>query len=145
MHESFNKHISVGWIKYTHHIRLDSELLCLQAFDCHPLHWKLCPFLILNAVVLLVIYVPCHAEVSHLYCEGFIQPEKRPASFSCSGNASQDLRCAQNGQVNFNLHKFGKSALMSSGGRVCQKRFSQNVVQFIIFILPRSLQMDWPV
>lgn len=63
-------------MKYTHHIRLGSELLCLQAFDGHPFHRQLYPFVILNAVVLLVIYVPCHAKISNLDCEGFIQPEK---------------------------------------------------------------------
>lgn len=66
-----------GWMKYTHHIRLGSELLCLQAFDGHPFHRQLYPFVILNAVVLLVIYVPRHAKISNLDCEGFIQPEKR--------------------------------------------------------------------
>ncbi len=64
-------------MKCSHHVRLCGELLCLQTFDGHPLHRQLHPFVILNAVVLLVVYVPRHAEVSHLHCEGLIQPEKR--------------------------------------------------------------------
>lgn len=61
-------------ISHTHHIWLCCELLCLQAFDCHPLHWQLCSFVILNAVVLLVVHIPRHAKVCNFYCEGFIQP-----------------------------------------------------------------------
>lgn len=77
IHDSCDKHVSTDWIRNTHHVRLGGELLCLQAFDGHPLHRQLDPFVILNAVVLLVIDVPRHAEVGHLDCEGFIQPEER--------------------------------------------------------------------
>lgn len=64
------------WFVWTHHIRLGGELLCLQAFDGHPLDGQLHLFVVLNAVVFFVVDVPRHAKICHLHCVRFIQPGK---------------------------------------------------------------------
>lgn len=59
-----------------YHVRLGGELVCLEAFQSHPLDGQLDSTLVVDAVVFFIINVSGQTEVGHLHRVALIQPVK---------------------------------------------------------------------